>query len=46
MIYQIEDAKLNSYNYGMSVSQNMTFDASFSFNVTETHGLKLSGTAY
>ena len=46
MIYQIEDAKLNSYNYGMSVSQNMTFDAVFSFDVTEEAGLKLSGTAY
>ena len=46
LIYQIEDAKLNSYNYGMSLNQNMTFDASFSFNVTETRGLKLSGTSY
>ena len=46
MTYQIEDAKLNSYNYGMSVGQNMTFDASFSFNVTEETGLKLSGTSY
>jgi hypothetical protein len=46
LIYQIEDAKLTSYNYGMSLNQGMTFDASFSFNVTETHGLKLSGTSY
>tara|TARA_R100000008_G_scaffold86790_2_gene81616 strand:- start:187 stop:1281 length:1095 start_codon:yes stop_codon:yes gene_type:complete len=44
MIYQIEDAKLSTYNYGMSVNQQMSFDADFSFNVTETKGLKISGT--
>lgn len=46
IVYRIEDAKLNSYNYGMSVNNEMTFDASFSFQVTETKGLKISGTAY
>ena len=46
MIYKIEDAKLNSYNYGMSVNGQMTFDAEFSFKVTETNGLKVSGSQY
>ena len=46
MIYQIEDAKLGSYNYGMAVNDHMTFDAEFSFEVTETKGLKISGTSY
>jgi hypothetical protein len=45
MIYQIEDAKLSAYNYGMSVNQQMSFDADFSFNVTQTKGLKISGTS-
>ena len=46
MIYKIENAKLNSYNYGMGLNEEMTFDADFSFQVTETMGLKLSGSAY
>ena len=46
LIYQIEDAKLNSYNYGMGVNQMMTLDAQFGFEVTETKGLKVSGTLY
>jgi len=46
MIYQIEDAKLISYNYSMPVNNQMTFDAEFSFEVTETKGLKFSGTTY
>ena len=46
MIYQVEDAKLTSYSYSMPVNNQMTFDAEFSFEITETKGLKLSGTAY
>tara|TARA_R110002020_G_scaffold293798_1_gene509543 strand:+ start:174 stop:1280 length:1107 start_codon:yes stop_codon:yes gene_type:complete len=46
MIYQIEDAKLISYNYSMPVNNRMAFDAEFSFEVTETKGLKFSGTSY
>ena len=46
MIYQIEDARLVSYNYSMPVNNQMTFDAEFSFEVTETKGLKLSGSYY
>lgn len=46
MIYQIEDAKLTSYNYSMPVNNQMAFDAEFSFEVTETKGLKISGTYY
>ena len=46
MIYQIEDAKLGSYNYGMRVNNTMSFDAEFSFEVTETKGLKVSGSTY
>ena len=46
MIYEIEDAKLNSFEYGMPINEIMTFSASFSFEVTQTKGLKLSGTYY
>jgi len=46
MIYRIEDAKLNSYNYSMSVNGTMSYDAQFSFKVTQTKGLKVSGTYY
>ena len=42
----IEDAKLISCNYSMPVNNQMTFDAEFSFEVTETKGLKFSGTSY
>jgi len=45
MAYQIEDAKLTSYSYSLPLNNQMTFDADFSFEVTETKGLKLSGTA-
>jgi len=46
MIYEIEGAKLNSVNYGMPLNGLMRFDASFSFKVSQTKGLKLSGTYY
>ena len=46
IIYQIEGATLDSYSYGMPVNDQMTFDASFSFEVSETYGLRLSGQAY
>ena len=45
-IYQIEDAKLDTYSYQMNVNETMSFDASFSFEVTQTKGLKISGTIY
>jgi hypothetical protein len=46
MIYEIQDAKLESYNYSMAVNGGMSFDASFNFAVTPTTGLRLSGTYY
>ena len=46
MIYRIEDAKLTSYNYSMNVNGTMSYDASFSFEVTQSKGLKVSGTRY
>ena len=46
LIYKVENAKLNSYNYGIPVNDFMTFDAQFSFKVTEKEGLKISGSAY
>ena len=46
MIYEIQEAKLASYNYGMSINNQITFDATFSFKVTENKGLRVSGTAY
>tara|TARA_R100000951_G_scaffold102196_1_gene94159 strand:+ start:822 stop:1919 length:1098 start_codon:yes stop_codon:yes gene_type:complete len=46
MIYRIEDAKLTSYNYSMDINGRMNFDASYTFEVTQEKGLKLSGTAY
>jgi hypothetical protein len=39
----IEDARLNSYSYSMGVNDQMSFDASFSFEVTENKGLRISG---
>lgn len=39
----IEDAKLRSYSYNMTVNQSMSFDASFSFEINENKGLKISG---
>ena len=41
--YTVEDAKLDSYTYSTAVNEVMTFDASFSFNVTEKGGLRISG---
>lgn len=46
MIYRIEDAKLTSYDYSMNVNGTMSYDASFSFEVTQSKGLKVSGTYY
>ena len=46
MIYRIEDAKLTSYNYSMDMNGRMNFDASYTFEVTQAKGLKLSGTYY
>jgi len=46
IIYQIENARLNSYSYSMPVQGQMSFDAQFSFEVTDSHGLKISGTSY
>ena len=46
MIYRIEDAKLGAYNYSMDINGRMNFDASFTFQVTQNKGLKLSGTYY
>jgi hypothetical protein len=44
LTYQIQDAKLISYNYSMPVNNKMTFDAEFSFQVTETTGLTIRST--
>lgn len=46
MIYRIQDAKLDSYNYNMSVNGIMSYDAQFSFKVTQSRGLQVSGTNY
>tara|TARA_Y100001938_G_scaffold150151_1_gene239840 strand:+ start:5702 stop:6802 length:1101 start_codon:yes stop_codon:yes gene_type:complete len=46
MIYRIEDAKLDSYNYSINVNGTMSYDANFSFQVTQSRGLKVSGTSY
>lgn len=46
MIYRIEEAKLNSYNYSMNVNGTMSYDASFSFEVDQSKGLKVRGTNY
>ena len=39
----IEDARLNGYSYSMSVNGEMSFDASFDFEITQNKGLKISG---
>jgi len=44
LTYQIQDAKLISCNYSMPVNNKMTFDAEFSFQVTETTGLTIRST--
>ena len=41
--YTVENAKLNSYSYSTAVNDVMVFDASFSFEVTEATGLRISG---
>ena len=46
LIYNINEAKLDSYDYGMPVNDRMTFDANFSFTITEEKGLTISGTSY
>ena len=46
LIYKVENAKLDTYNYGIAVNDFMTFDAQFSFKITEENGLKISGTSY
>ena len=46
MKYSIEGAKLDSISYGMPIGGFMTYDASFNFEVTESYGLRVSGTAY
>ena len=46
MIYQINDAKLNSYSYSSSLGEFFNFNAGFSFEVTEATGLQISGTNY
>ena len=46
LTYKVEDAKLDSYNYGIAVNNFMTFNAEFSFEVTEDNGLKFRGTTY
>lgn len=45
MKYQIQGAKLDSINYGMPVNGMLSYDASFNFEVTESYGLRLSGTS-
>lgn len=44
--YSIDGAKLESFNYSLPVNGIMTFNASFTFEVTEKRGLRLSGTYY
>jgi len=46
MSYSIEGAKLESFNYSIPVNGIMSFDASFTFEVTENKGLRLSGSYY
>ena len=46
LIYEVQDAKLASYNYTMGINDVMNFSADFSFKVTEERGLRLSGTSY
>ena len=41
--FEIEDARLESYSYSMDVNGEMSFDAQFSFQSTETKGLRISG---
>jgi hypothetical protein len=41
--YTVEDAKLAAYSYSTVVNDVMTFDASFTFEITEEKGLRMSG---
>jgi hypothetical protein len=43
--YTVEDAKLAAYSYSTAVNDVMLFDASFTFEITEEKGLKISGYA-
>lgn len=43
VLYRVEEAKLDSFSYGMSVNGQMSFDSSFTFEVTEGGGLLISG---
>ena len=45
VLYRIENAKLESYSYEMSVNEIMTFNSQFSFPVNESEGLLISGTS-
>ena len=46
MIYQIQQAKLVSYNYNLGVNDVMSYDASFIFQIDENNGLMITGTSY
>ena len=46
MIYEISGAKLENVSYSMPLNDTMKFDASFSFQITQNGGLRLSGTHY
>lgn len=39
----IENAKLEGFSYSESVNENVSFDAQFSFDITENQGLRISG---
>ena len=43
VLYRVEEAKLESYSYGMPVNDKMSFDSTFSFQVNEEGGLLISG---
>jgi len=45
-LFKYEDAQLVSYNYSMPINGEMSFDAQFTFEVTDTKGLKISGSSY
>mgnify|MGYP003147356192 CR=1 FL=1 len=45
VLYRVENAKLESYSYDMSVNGTMTFNSEFSFPVNESEGLLISGTS-
>jgi hypothetical protein len=41
--FSIQDAKLENYKYSMPINGEMSFDAQFSFELTETSGFAASG---